>query len=195
MIKTFTYDDVVRYVFSETTQEESEQIALALSSNDDLMSFYMDTLEIRDQMDRITRSPSEGFVQRIMAYSALVPNLTPTVSTDQSEKLGGIKKWVRFVEKKFWTRNYSLYCYPLDWWKSLIWRRKSHYQTVTIYFFLKKTFLLRGQRDINWNPKVFSIQLSFATFLFEVKPATFISSVGNGGTMTWVRTFIMSGLK
>lgn len=81
MIKTFTYDDVVRYVFSETTQEESEQIALALSSNDDLMSFYMDTLEIRDQMDRITRSPSEGFVRRIMAYSALVPNLTPTVST------------------------------------------------------------------------------------------------------------------
>src|SRR5690606_12456309 len=102
-------------------------------------------------------------------------------------KLGGIKKWVRFVEKKIWTRNYSLYCYPLDWWKSLIWRMYSHYQTVTIYFFLKKTFLLRGQRDINWNPKVFSIQLSFATFLFEVKPATFISSVGNGGTMTWVK--------
>ena len=75
MIKIFTYDDVVRYVFSETSKEESEQIALALSSNNDLMSFYMDTIEIRNQMNLISLSPSKGMVQRIMAYSALVPNL------------------------------------------------------------------------------------------------------------------------
>lgn len=80
MIKTFTYDDVVRYAFSETTQEENEQIALALSSDDDLMSFYIDTMEIRQQMNQIRRHPSDGFVKRIMAYSALVPNIASTVS-------------------------------------------------------------------------------------------------------------------
>lgn len=74
MTKTFTYDDVVRYIFSETTSEESELIAQALNFNDDLMSFYMDTLEIRRQMNLIKRQPSQRVVNRIMAYSELTPN-------------------------------------------------------------------------------------------------------------------------
>ena len=81
MTKTFTYDDVVRYIFSETTLEENEQIAHALTCNEDLMSFYLDTLEIRSQMSRIVRQPSSGIVQRIMAYSALVPGLMQPVTT------------------------------------------------------------------------------------------------------------------
>ncbi len=81
MIKTFTYDDVVRYACSETTNEENEQIAEALTSSDDLMSFYIDTMEIRRQMNLIACQPSVGIVQNIMAYSALTPNLRHPVST------------------------------------------------------------------------------------------------------------------
>ena len=81
MIKTFTYDDVVRYAYSETTNEENEQIAEALVSSEDLMSFYIDTVEIQRQMNLIVRHPSGGIVQNIMAYSALTPNLKRPLST------------------------------------------------------------------------------------------------------------------
>ncbi|GAA4436028.1 hypothetical protein GCM10023091_13380 [Ravibacter arvi] len=81
MIKTFTYDDVVRYVYSETTLEENEQIAVALTCDDDLMSFYLDTLELRTQLNRISYQPSQSFNQRIMAYSALLPGGMNPVST------------------------------------------------------------------------------------------------------------------
>lgn len=81
MIKTFTYDDVVRYAYSETTNEENEQIAEALTSSEDLMSFYIDTVEIQRQMNLIACQPSGGIVQNIMAYSALTPNLRRPVST------------------------------------------------------------------------------------------------------------------
>ncbi len=81
MIKTFTYDDVVRYAYSETTNEENEQIAEALVSSEDLMSFYIDTVEIQRQMNMIVRHPSGGIVQNIMAYSALTPNLKRPLST------------------------------------------------------------------------------------------------------------------
>lgn len=79
MTKTFTYDDVVRYIYSETTNDESQQIAEALSSNDDLMSFYMDTLEIRHQMNLIVRQPSQQVINRILAYSEITPNLMQPV--------------------------------------------------------------------------------------------------------------------
>jgi hypothetical protein len=74
MTKTFTYDDVVRYIYSETSSEESESIARALTCDDDLMSFYLDTLEIRNQMNLIVRQPSQRVVSKILAYSEAIPN-------------------------------------------------------------------------------------------------------------------------
>ena len=80
MTKTFTYDDVVRYIYSETSSEESEMISQALVSNDDLRSFYLDTLEISHQMDLIALQPSQRVVNNILAYSQLTPNFARPVS-------------------------------------------------------------------------------------------------------------------
>ena len=81
MTKTFTYDDVVRYIYSETSSEESESIARALTCDDDLMSFYLDTLEIRNQMNLIVRQPSQRVVSNILAYSETTPNLMRPVTS------------------------------------------------------------------------------------------------------------------
>lgn len=69
MTKTFTYDDVVRYLYAETTENENEQIVEALALDDNLMNFYLDSLEIQNQMNKITRIPSENVISEVFKYS------------------------------------------------------------------------------------------------------------------------------
>jgi hypothetical protein len=69
MTKTFTYDDVVRYLYAETTENENELIVEALALDDNLMNFYLDSLEIQSQMDKIVRIPSERTVAEVFKYS------------------------------------------------------------------------------------------------------------------------------
>ena len=69
MTKTFTYDDVIRYLYTETTQVENDLIVEALALDDDLMNFYLDSLEIKEQMNKIVRIPSDRSVQKIIHYS------------------------------------------------------------------------------------------------------------------------------
>jgi hypothetical protein len=69
MTKTFTYDDVVRYLYAETTENENEQIVEALALDDNLMNFYLDSLEIQNQMNKITRTPSEKVISEVFGYS------------------------------------------------------------------------------------------------------------------------------
>ncbi|OJV18538.1 MAG: hypothetical protein BGO21_23680 [Dyadobacter sp. 50-39] len=69
MTKTFTYDDVVRYLYAETTENENEQIVEALALDDNLMNFYLDSLEIQNQMNKITRTPAENVISEVFRYS------------------------------------------------------------------------------------------------------------------------------
>ena len=69
MTKTFTYDDVIRYLYAETTQNENDSIAEALALDDDLMNFYLDSLEMKEQMNKIVRTPSDRSIQKIFHFS------------------------------------------------------------------------------------------------------------------------------
>ncbi|MCE6988840.1 hypothetical protein [Dyadobacter sp. CY323] len=69
MTKTFTYDDVVRYLYAETTENENELIVEALALDDNLMNFYLDSLEIQGQMNKIVRTPSEKSISEVFNYS------------------------------------------------------------------------------------------------------------------------------
>ena len=69
MTKTFTYDDVIRYLYAETTQNENDSIAEALALDDDLMNFYLDSLEMKEQMNKIVRTPSDRSIQKIIHFS------------------------------------------------------------------------------------------------------------------------------
>jgi len=69
MTKTFTYDDVIRYLYTETTQVENDLIVEALALDDDLMNFYLESLEIKEQMNKIVRMPSDRSVQKIIHFS------------------------------------------------------------------------------------------------------------------------------
>jgi hypothetical protein len=77
MTKTFTYDDVVRYLYAETSHQENDEIVEALASDTDMLAFYLDSLELQAQMDRIVRIPSERATESIFSYSRQYPRNQP----------------------------------------------------------------------------------------------------------------------
>ena len=73
MIKTFTYDDVIRYVYEETSTEENLFIEDAMMSDPELMTQFLDTLELRSLMDKIERQPRQITLDSIFSYSRSCP--------------------------------------------------------------------------------------------------------------------------
>ncbi|GAB3927083.1 hypothetical protein [Larkinella terrae] len=69
MIQIFTNDDVIRYVYEETSAEENLLIEDALMAEPELMSFYLDTLEVKCLMNKIERTPSDRTIQNILNFS------------------------------------------------------------------------------------------------------------------------------
>ncbi len=80
MTKTFTYDDVVRYIYSETTESENVLILEAMALNDDLMNFYLDTQEIKLQMNKIICNPSDLVISGILKYADQFATELPALS-------------------------------------------------------------------------------------------------------------------
>ncbi|ARK08916.1 hypothetical protein [Fibrivirga algicola] len=74
MTKTFTQDDVIRYVYEETSEEENLLIEEALMAEPELMGFFLDTLELRALMDKIERAPRPSALSAILSYSSFHPN-------------------------------------------------------------------------------------------------------------------------
>jgi len=79
MTKTFTYDDVVRYLYAETTENENDLIVEALALDDDLMNFYLDSLEIKSQMNKIVRTPSDKSIEKVIKFSKQYEVIRPVV--------------------------------------------------------------------------------------------------------------------
>ena len=79
MIKTFTNDDVIRYVYEETSEEENLLIEETMMAEPDLMTFFLDMLDTCSLLNRVQRKPREQTVQNILAYSQHYPN-PPTLT-------------------------------------------------------------------------------------------------------------------
>jgi hypothetical protein len=69
MIKTFTPNDVIRYIYNETPEEESEQIAYTLLTDSQLQAFYDEMLALKKDLNKTDIGPSERVIQNILAYS------------------------------------------------------------------------------------------------------------------------------
>mgnify|MGYP001237365555 FL=1 len=69
MIQLFTPDDVIRYVYEETTEDENMLIEDSLIGDQELLEFYLDALEMKSLMNKIERTPSNSAVSNILAYS------------------------------------------------------------------------------------------------------------------------------
>lgn len=69
MIKTFTQDDVVRYLYCETTESESKEIAQALICDAELQETYKKLSALKTQLDGGMIDPSDKAVDNILNYS------------------------------------------------------------------------------------------------------------------------------
>jgi hypothetical protein len=69
MTKGFIQDDVLRFIYKETKEEENQTIKYNLLINSQLMDFYMETIETISEVNALQLEPSESSVKRILDYS------------------------------------------------------------------------------------------------------------------------------
>lgn len=69
MTQIFTPNDLVRYIYQETEDDESLAIEKALLYNEELLDAYQQTLSMIAKLDRAITPPSENCVQNILNYS------------------------------------------------------------------------------------------------------------------------------
>lgn len=71
MIKSFTPNDLVRYIYQEMPEGEQELLMQALHSDQSLMQEYVEMLSTIEQLNQIRLQPSEKVVKAIksMAHS------------------------------------------------------------------------------------------------------------------------------
>lgn len=71
MIKSFTPNDLVRYIYQEMPEVEQELLMQALHSEQSLMQEYVEMLSTIEQLDQVSLQPSERVVNAIkkMAHS------------------------------------------------------------------------------------------------------------------------------
>ena len=76
MTKTFTQDDVIRFIYNETTATESHQLKQAMLCDAELQEEYKEMMTTRGQLDKSMKDPSDRVVSNIISYSKSL-NLQP----------------------------------------------------------------------------------------------------------------------
>lgn len=69
MTKTFTQDDVVRYLYDEIPQKEKARFELALICDSKLLDLFNELSAVKRQLEEVKETPSNKVVQRILNYS------------------------------------------------------------------------------------------------------------------------------
>ncbi|MBL6447468.1 hypothetical protein JMN32_14210 [Fulvivirga sp. 29W222] len=69
MTKTFTQDDVIRYVYDEISGEDREELKQAIICDSELQDLYKELIAIKRQLDQSMKSPSDKVTESILNYS------------------------------------------------------------------------------------------------------------------------------
>ncbi len=69
MTKTFTPNDVLRYLYKETNSAESKELEEAMHLHSNLLDQYVQLADIKEQLDQVRKFPSESTIQAILEYS------------------------------------------------------------------------------------------------------------------------------
>ena len=71
MIKTFTRNDLIRYIYGEITRKETEVIASAILCDNDTNNEFDELINLKQQLDSVLEEPSNRSVSNILNYSRL----------------------------------------------------------------------------------------------------------------------------
>ena len=70
MIKTFTQNDILRFLYGEMTPSEAEDFEDCLSRDSELKEEYTDQLNLLEHLDKSLIEPREAVINKIREYSA-----------------------------------------------------------------------------------------------------------------------------
>lgn len=69
MTKTFTQDDVIRYIYNELSASELEEIQQAILCDSVLENMYKELNTLKKQLEKSMKKPSDKTIESIMSYS------------------------------------------------------------------------------------------------------------------------------
>lgn len=69
MIKTFTQNDIIRYIYKETSDEENAEIECALLNDYNLLKCYQEYSLMKRRLQRAVKEPGERILKDVLAYS------------------------------------------------------------------------------------------------------------------------------
>jgi hypothetical protein len=72
MTKTFTRNDLIRYIYQETTEREKQEIEQELLLDNKLFEEYKNLAEVSMELDRVELSPSEKTINEILNFSKTI---------------------------------------------------------------------------------------------------------------------------
>lgn len=68
-IFTLNQNDVIRYLYNETTPQENDRIVEALLFDAELLEFYFEAADTKQGLDKAMLTPPDDVINNIMAYS------------------------------------------------------------------------------------------------------------------------------
>lgn len=71
MTQTFTstQNEIIRYVYNETSPSENRLIEEWITGDTENLDFYLDCLQLKEEMDQIVLVPKDITLERIFDYS------------------------------------------------------------------------------------------------------------------------------
>jgi hypothetical protein len=69
MTKTFTQNDLIRYIYQDNNEQEQRDLEEALLIDNDLFDAYREIAEITEELNRIDLCPSDEMINKILNYS------------------------------------------------------------------------------------------------------------------------------
>ena len=69
MTQTFTQDDLIRYLYRETTERETREIDKALICDSELQKQYKELVTMKSQLDELRMEPSDRSINGILNYA------------------------------------------------------------------------------------------------------------------------------
>ena len=72
MTKTFTQDELIRYIYHDTSDQENKEIENALICDDVILEMYKKLKNTIKQLEKIEKSPSGQIIDKILDYSKSV---------------------------------------------------------------------------------------------------------------------------
>ena len=69
MTKTFTHNDVVRYIYNEIESDQKTEIENALICDPELLDLFHEFGTVKKQLDKAVKIPSNQVIKSILDYS------------------------------------------------------------------------------------------------------------------------------